>query len=173
MDITATATVILSILGHVRKLFSTKKSKNLPRGGVHRPVTQDADGSGIGVQIVQVGGDATVAVHSSSTEDDSPTPLPKGAACPHLKPEFLGSGQYKAVGFWKWAKGYADMSVQGGNTAGTRECGFDCGKLASGLLPNCVHEANENSINFYCIDGDPLQPSKELMDFWRSRKLLH
>ena len=94
-------------------------------------------------------------------------------ACPHLKPEFVGPGQYKAVGFWKWAKGYADMSVEGGGWAGTRACGFDCCTLASGRIPECTDKENLRSIAAYCIDGDPSKPGQELMDFWRSRNLLH
>ena len=57
------------------------------------------------------------------------------------------------------------MSVEGGKLAGSRECGFDCGELVGGVLPDCVYKECERSINAYCTDGDPLQPSKELMDF--------
>ena len=99
--------------------------------------------------------------------------LPKGAACPHLKPEFVGKGKYKAAGNWKRAKGFASMNVEGGGIAGTRECGFDCGKMVSGLLPQCQEEQDAKSIEAYCTDSDPSKPRKELVKFWRAHGLLH
>ena len=171
MDITTATTAALTILGSIRGLFS--RSKNLQHRSARENVDQEINSSGNGNQMIQARGNSTVTVHQSSSETPDSSPLPKGAACPHLKPEFIGTGGYRAVGFWIRAKGYAEMGVEDGKLAGSRECGFDCGELVGGVLPDCVYKECERSINAYCTDGDPLQPSKELMDFWCSRKLLH
>ena len=173
MEIPAIVPVIHGILSSAKKMLIDRKGMKPHDGNFQEQDSRNIDVSGDANQIVNVGSNATVEVHQSQSGDGSPEPLQKGAACPHLKPEFVGPSQYKAVGFWKNAKGYALTTVQGGGLAGTSECGFNCGTLISGQVPKSVEEEISKSIEAYCVDGDPYQPGPELMNFWRSRNLLH
>ena len=169
MDISIAATVLTRAWHFIKGLFTVKKSEsNLPA-----QTTRDVDASGTGNPIIQAGRDATVAVHVTPSQGDDFSQLPKGAACPHLKPEMVSPGKYRAVGFWKPAQGWVFVPVEGDGIISTYECRLGCGHRVSGLIPKEIDLQDQKSINAYCINDDPSQPSKELIDFWRSRGLLH
>ena len=168
MEISAVVTAALGILSSATKMLARKKSKEPRCGDVQEQVTRDIDISGNRNQIVHVGGDATFGVPQSLLDDDSLIPLPKGAACPHLKPKFIGNGKYEAVPNWKYLGGYS-------TTEGDLhwfKCLFECGETFSGLKSH-FDERRDEGINAYCVCSDPSQPSDLLMRFWQERGLLH
>ena len=168
MEILAPVAAVLGIFAPATTILTRRKSRKPRSGGTQAHIAGDIDVSGDGNQIVQVAGNATFRVAQSPSDNDSPTPLPKGAACPHLKPEFVDNGRYKAVPNWKSLGGYT--SVDG--DVHSFKCLFDCGQTFGGIK-SYLDKRQDEAINAYCVDGDPSQPSDLLMKFWQERGLLH
>ena len=107
-------------------------------------------------------GGATVSINDPTPASDNNYTPPPGAACPHLRPMYIGEGKYKAVGFW----------VMGGVTGKLSYCGLECGQAVT-RGNNMAAEVTDESLRHYCIDGDPEKPSDVLLGFWRRRGMLH
>ena len=94
-------------------------------------------------------------------DSEASTQMPKGSACPHLKPEYVGDGKYKAVGFWEMV-----LEADG---AMFKACGHGCGQKHVWQRRG-QHDAK--SAQAWCKDGDPTKPTAELLQFWAQRGLL-